>query len=217
MTPLEIAELQKQEVLDEIDELKEELAELQELISQLAAEESDNPYWTEPDELGARLLKPMQDIKNKFLKSTKRAEYCYAGLAGHSWNRKGIFASLTEEVDPQYLKWYSEAQTRNFAFAMIGGGMKIARVKGEDGNWIEGYGIPWWGNYGPHGTTMRLQDEWSRPGKLAQMQARAERWLRMMDRRWDREGRMRGGDPDAFRAKHPTYIPESEWYGNPEA
>lgn len=212
MTPLELAELQRVEIEDEIADLKDELEELNALIASLAAEESDNPFWTAPDELGARLLKPMQEIKEKFLRSGDRAQVCYANMPSHSWHLKGIFASLTEEVNPQYHDWYVQSQSRNFGFALIGGGMKIDGVLDENGQYIDGYGIPWWANYGPYGTTMKLQEEWSRPGKLAQMQARAERWLRSMDRKWDREARMRGGSQDAFRAKYPHYIPEAEWY-----
>lgn len=215
LTPLEEAELLKQEILDEIEDLKEELVEIQQLISELSAEESGNPYWTEPDDLGARLLKPMIEIRDSFKMSNNRAEYLFYHKY-KDWHYDGLFASLTEQIDPQFLKWYSEAQTRYFVQLIVGRGLTMAWVADPaTGERIEGYAIPWWGNYGPHGTTIRLQEEWANPNKLNRLRGAAERACRTLDRQYIRARLL--GNRASWLEAHPWYIPEEEWHGNPEA
>ena len=202
MDKLEEAKILEQEILDEIDDLKEQLVDLRELMADLSAEASGNPYWTAPDELGGMLLKPMQEIK-AILEAGNRAEQYYA-KAYKPFHLK-LFATITEDVSPQNLKWYSEAQTRLFPQLIVGRGLTFAPCKDEDGNWIEGYAIPWWGNYGPYNTTMRLQDDWTSPSKLSRVKDQAARNMRNLDRMYRLAG-ISGGKAE-FMRRFPHYEP----------
>lgn len=200
---LEAAKAMLQEVQEDIAELQEQEEMLKEYIADLSAEESTNPYWTTPDELGARRLIPMMDIHDILLAGSREEQF-YAKWY-EPFYHEGYFASLTADISPEYLRMYTEAQTRHFAGAIVGLTFVLAKCYKEDGVLIEGYHIPWNGNHGPHSSTMTFQDMWTDPEKLNKCRAAAIRKMRWVD--WEyRMAKMRG-TLDAFMAKYPYYVP----------
>ena len=199
----------KDQILADIEELKAELDEIQALLTAAAAMESaNNKYWSEPDEVGGRKLIPLEEIKEEFRTSRNRAEVMwYHGNA--MFHYTGFIASLTEEIDPDVLRMYSEAQSKLFAGAIVGRTWVMAPCFDAEGNRLEGYAIPWSGNRGPHLSTMRLQDEWADPMMLQTQRLKAKRYIRGMDRKYKLAG-MRG-KLDEFMENYPWYITEAAW------
>lgn len=198
------------EYLEDLAELEESIDDLKEFITneeaRLIAEEND--LWTAPDEFGGMQLKPMMAIYEKFQNGT-RAERLWAKTYSGFHNK--LLATIGETTSPRNLTYYSRAQTKYFAFAMIGGGPVLAEVieKDEDGNiteYKEGYLIPWYGNYGPRGATKWFEEEWSRPDKEEACRNRAERRLKSLDRRYDLARRT--GTINGFMQKYPFYEAE---------
>lgn len=206
MSDLEQALAYEQELMMEMEELKEELVEVRELISSLSAEESDNPHWTAPQgELGARLNTDIAAIHDTLLQGN-RAEVYWAN-SNPIFHYAGILASLTEEISPEYRAHYVKAQTKYFGAAIAGLTFTMAEVYDpETGVQMEGYVIPWWGNHGPYKATMKLQEDWASPLKLSRVRGQAEREMKRLDRRffWYKVT----GREDEFMEKYPNYVPE---------
>ena len=206
---LEEALLWEQEILDDMEMLKDELIECRELIAELSEEESGNPNWSGKDEIGGRDLLP-KDVIHQQLLNGVRSDYHYAHKLPDFYF-EGIFASLTDQIDPDVMRMYREAQTRHFAGAIVGRTFVMAECYTPEGELIPGYKIPWNGNHGPYAATMKYQDDWASPTKLNRVRGQGERAMRLMDREYWRA--KVGGKVDTFMAKYPYYIPEDEWNG----
>jgi hypothetical protein len=204
MTPLEEALALKEEIQAEMEFLKQQLIEVNDLIAELSEEETKNPYWTDKDRLEGRLNYKVAEI-HAALSEGSRAERFYANWLA-DFHYTGIFATLTEEVDPEFMRMYYEAQSRHFVGAIGGATFVMAKCYDKEGNEIEGYRIPWNGNFGPHVATMKYQDDWASPGKLNRVRGQAEYKIRWVDREY-RMAKMRG-TLAAFEEKYPYYEPE---------
>lgn len=207
---------------DSIAESEEALQDLYKMEAELAAIVSDNPYWTEPDERGARLLKPLLAIKAQ-LEAGDRHERMWAartvGRVGtlHPYAVEGIFATLTPDVSPEIEDMYAAAGIRNMG-ALWGGmtrhGPVLEEVYDEAGELIEGYAIPFKSvsrdtsmeGEPAYDATMKLQQQWTNPNKLSIERSTAAREGRSADfnyrmATWQGRG-------EEWLAEHPWYIPE---------
>jgi len=199
----------KEQILADLKELEAELAEVQAMLNSAAATNSpNNEFWSEPDAVGGRKLLPLEKMKEEMFASRERAEVMWAH-GNMMFHYSGFIASLTEEVDPDVLRMYSEAQSKLFAGAIVGRTWVMAPCFDANGNRLEGYVIPWSGNKGPYLSTMRLQDEWTDPMALQNQRLKAKRYLRSLDRRYRMAG-MRG-KTDEFMENYPWYITEAAW------
>lgn len=190
------------ELMEQFTDLQEEIMVLKEYIADQSNKEAaeNSELWTVPDENGGMYLKPMKAIYDRFRNGT-RAERIYA--KAYKPFRTKLMATITDEVSPENLAYYTKAQSRYFAQLIVGRNLTFAECIREDGTTLEGYAIPWWGNYGPRGTTKRLEEMWANPAKEAMCRAAAERKLASLDHSYRLYKAM--GREDYFWSKHPYY------------
>lgn len=204
LSELDMAKMQLAFVQDEIANLEEEEKDLKTLIAELSAQESDNPHWTAADSLLTRMPERVDEVKQMLLDSGDRGEAVWVAQEP-VYNISGMFASLTEEIAPDTMRMYVEAQSRHW-HGYLTSGLILAECFTPEGVKIEGKVIPWWGNFGPYKATMYVQNDWARDSKIAAERSRAARNIRSQDFYY-RMAQL-GGTVDEFMEKYPHYIPE---------
>jgi len=194
----------------EVESLKARKREMEE-----ARAVTDSDHWTGPDD------SPWKGRRNKYV--DKYAEIMKNGSREdrHLYHMTEEFHNLfcvsmmenLEDVSPEYIKMYSLEQTEQFAGAIVGTTSRMGflvdeiNVKDADGKVteVQGYLIPWAGNFGPVGSRKRFEEYWAHPRREESLHRMAIWRTRSLDAEYRRM--VGAGAEEFFMKKHPWYVP----------